>query len=336
MPYISDWMSISEACAHIAGVEGCDSISALKQLRSAYLDGKIRTDRQWKAPGTQLKVLRRDVLKIWPGPTGDASQPKPARTALAGGAIPKGAWSREQACAWHVWRDLRVVLLVGPKDGDDDDTLTVERLLKAQKKAVRSSWYKEPRTGRTVRGPGFVMFSSRAGEDYGPSFLAEMLPWPVGSIKGFERAVAKGQVTESEFHTFDPAQMMREFPAPDRNAAETVESSAKTLLADPDAKTARSSDAQVDARPPEADAAEADRKASRRKGRRPNPIWEYAKKEAMQWFDENGYPEPGDGGQARLEKHIKDRLGAHDQYPAESTIRKHVVRWIKDYRDGLA
>lgn len=90
MPYVSDWKSIPEACAHIASVEGCDAISALKQLRSAYRDGKIRTDRQWKT-GEQLKVLRRDVLKIWPGPTGEASRPKPARPTAA----QLDAWMRD-------------------------------------------------------------------------------------------------------------------------------------------------------------------------------------------------------------------------------------------------
>ena len=69
MQYTSDWMSISEACAHIQRVAGCDAISAFKQLREAYHDGKIRTDRQWKISGRdQLKILRRDVLKIWPIP----------------------------------------------------------------------------------------------------------------------------------------------------------------------------------------------------------------------------------------------------------------------------
>jgi hypothetical protein len=84
MPYISDWMSIREACAHIAGCEGCGPKSAFEQLISAYSDAKIRTDRQWKTPGEQSKVLRRDVLKIWPGPTGEASKPEPARTSPAG------------------------------------------------------------------------------------------------------------------------------------------------------------------------------------------------------------------------------------------------------------
>jgi hypothetical protein len=140
--------------------------------------------------------------------------------------VPEGPWNWQQACAWYIWRDLRVVGLVAPKDGDDDDTLTVEGLLQAQKKALRPSWYKWSRTDRTVRGAGFVMYQPRSGEVCGPSFLTEMLPKPFGSIAGFERAVAKGQVTESEFHTFDPAEMMRVFPSPDRIAAETAKTNA--------------------------------------------------------------------------------------------------------------
>jgi len=139
-----------------------------------------------------------------------------------------GPRSWQQACAWYIWRDLRVVSLVAPKDGYHD-TLTVESLLQDQKNARRPSRYRSPRTSRTVRGPGFVIFPSRAGEGYGPSFLAEMLPWPVGSIAEFERAVANGQVTESELHTVDPAEIMRVFPAPaGRIAAETAEWSAET------------------------------------------------------------------------------------------------------------
>jgi hypothetical protein len=145
MPYVSDWMSIPEACAHIASVEGCDTISALKQLRSALRDGKIRTDRQWKT-GEQVKVLRRDVLKIWSG---------------------------------------------------------------------------------------------------------------------------------------------------------------------------------------------ADGEASKRTGRRPNRIWQDMKKEAMQWLDDNGSPEPGDGGQASLEKHIADRLSQRGHYFAESTIRSHIVDWIAEFQRAL-
>jgi hypothetical protein len=99
MPYVSDWMSFRQACAHIASVEGCDSISALKQLRSACRDGKIRTDRQWKT-GEQLKVLRRDVLKIWSGPTG---HPQPPRNTRGGGQVHKRELRRaiKSAIAQH-------------------------------------------------------------------------------------------------------------------------------------------------------------------------------------------------------------------------------------------
>ena len=136
-----------------------------------------------------------------------------------------GPRSWQQACAWYIWRDLRVVSLVAPKDGYHD-TLTVESLLQAQKNARRPSRYRSPRTSRTVRGPGFVIFPSRAGEGYGPSFLAEMLPWPVGSIAEFERAVANGQVTESELHTVDPGENHARIPGtcrPDRCRNRRVE-----------------------------------------------------------------------------------------------------------------
>jgi hypothetical protein len=118
----------------------------------------------------------------------------------------------QQACAWYLWRDRRMVQLVGPTDNDDDNMLTVERLLEDQRKARRPPLYRWPRTIRPIHGPGFVMFPSRPGKVYGPEF-AEMFPPPTGSIEAFQRAVANGQVIESEFHMFDLAELMRLFPA---------------------------------------------------------------------------------------------------------------------------
>jgi hypothetical protein len=60
------------------------------------------------------------------------------------------------------------------------------------------------------------------------------------------------------------------------------------------------------------------------RGRTPKPIWEGAENEMMQWLDNNGCPEPGDGGQAALEDHITDWLAQRGYYLAESTVRAHV------------
>jgi hypothetical protein len=71
------------------------------------------------------------------------------------------------------------------------------------------------------------------------------------------------------------------------------------------------------------------------KGRIPKPIWKGAKTEALRWLADEGCPEPGDGGQTRLEEHIKDWLILSDYYPAESTVRRHVVLWIHEFRGNL-
>jgi hypothetical protein len=73
----------------------------------------------------------------------------------------------------------------------------------------------------------------------------------------------------------------------------------------------------------------------RRRGRIPKPVWNAAEAKAMQWLDDNGYPEPGDGGQAKLEKHIADWLAQRGHHPVESTIRSHVTGWIEIYRARL-
>jgi hypothetical protein len=57
-------------------------------------------------------------------------------------------------------------------------------------------------------------------------------------------------------------------------------------------------------------------------------------------LEQNGFPEPGDGGQAALERYVADVLAARGYHPAESTIRGYVRRWIDEYRgrvnQGLA
>jgi len=67
------------------------------------------------------------------------------------------------------------------------------------------------------------------------------------------------------------------------------------------------------------------------KARVPHPIWKDAGIEAMSWMNKNGRPVPGDRKQTLLETHILNWVGERDYYPAESTVRKHVVAWIEQY-----
>jgi hypothetical protein len=53
---------------------------------------------------------------------------------------------------------------------------------------------------------------------------------------------------------------------------------------------------------------------------------------AIEWLEENGFPEPGDGEQAALERYVAEVLAARGHNPAESTIRGYVRRWIDEYR----
>jgi hypothetical protein len=69
--------------------------------------------------------------------------------------------------------------------------------------------------------------------------------------------------------------------------------------------------------------------------RREAPYWAIGRKPAMDWLEQNGFPEPGDGGQADLEHYVADVLAARRYYPAESTIRGYVRRWIDEYRDRV-
>ncbi len=68
------------------------------------------------------------------------------------------------------------------------------------------------------------------------------------------------------------------------------------------------------------------------RGRRPAPYWLDAKAEVMRLLRDEGFPEPGDGGQAELERHITDWLAVKDHHPTESTVRDHVSEWIAQYR----
>jgi hypothetical protein len=64
------------------------------------------------------------------------------------------------------------------------------------------------------------------------------------------------------------------------------------------------------------------------------PFWDKARVEARKWLDEQGYPEHGDGGKAKMERHIMNWLEPRGYKAARSTIRSHVGRWIQEYRDN--
>jgi hypothetical protein len=68
---------------------------------------------------------------------------------------------------------------------------------------------------------------------------------------------------------------------------------------------------------------------------REKPFWPAAREAAMEWLTDNGCPAPNDGNQAALEKHVTIWLEDHHHEAAESTIRRHVVCWIKERRDQL-
>lgn len=68
-------------------------------------------------------------------------------------------------------------------------------------------------------------------------------------------------------------------------------------------------------------------------GRPPAAFWSDAHKLIDDWLDENGFPQPGDGNQAKLETAVQDYLSAHfDEHPSESTIRAHVKERIAEYK----
>jgi hypothetical protein len=77
------------------------------------------------------------------------------------------------------------------------------------------------------------------------------------------------------------------------------------------------------------------RKTAVRRPSRQRPFWSDAREVALDWFDENGYPQPGDGGQAKLESHIAEWLSMRGHAAAESTIREHVSAWIEEYKATL-
>jgi hypothetical protein len=73
-----------------------------------------------------------------------------------------------------------------------------------------------------------------------------------------------------------------------------------------------------------------------RRGRSEAPYWEGAHREIDNLLEENGCPQPGDGRQAELEKHIGNWLADRvEDPPSESTIRAHVKARIKLFKKKI-
>jgi hypothetical protein len=68
---------------------------------------------------------------------------------------------------------------------------------------------------------------------------------------------------------------------------------------------------------------------------REKPLWPAAHNAAVAWLIDNGYPAPGDGNQAELERYVTDWFENRGHGASEPTIRRHVVRWIKECHDEL-
>ena len=69
---------------------------------------------------------------------------------------------------------------------------------------------------------------------------------------------------------------------------------------------------------------------------RPEPRkWRLARVVAIIWLNDNGAPEPRDGNQAKLERHIAEFFVERGYDAGEATIRRHVTEWIREYRDAL-
>jgi hypothetical protein len=77
-------------------------------------------------------------------------------------------------------------------------------------------------------------------------------------------------------------------------------------------------------------------KAARNVGRRSAPYWAKYEQVILERLQEDGYPERGDGGQARLEKVVGEMMAVDgiEPLPSESTIRVHVHQCIARYRDN--
>ena len=69
---------------------------------------------------------------------------------------------------------------------------------------------------------------------------------------------------------------------------------------------------------------------TRGKGRAPAPHWDDCRVVAQTWMRDKGVPQPGDGRQAALERHITKWLDEHEHNAGKSTIRSYVGRWIEE------
>jgi len=65
------------------------------------------------------------------------------------------------------------------------------------------------------------------------------------------------------------------------------------------------------------------------------PHWGDARIEAFRRLRENPYPRRGDGGQSKLEGHMRRWLDDRGYHVAESTIRKHVRQWMDEFEQSL-
>jgi hypothetical protein len=75
--------------------------------------------------------------------------------------------------------------------------------------------------------------------------------------------------------------------------------------------------------------------AKHRPPSRKKPFWPAAREAAVEWLTDNGYPVPGDGNQAELERYVTAWLENHGHEASESAVRRHVVGWIEEYRKEL-
>jgi hypothetical protein len=72
-----------------------------------------------------------------------------------------------------------------------------------------------------------------------------------------------------------------------------------------------------------------------RTGRPSASFWDEAHVFAREWLEDRGFPAPGDGNQAELERQVTAFLADRDHHPAEGTVRRHVVNWITEYRAAV-
>ena len=68
---------------------------------------------------------------------------------------------------------------------------------------------------------------------------------------------------------------------------------------------------------------------------REKPFWPDAHRAIFEWLIDQGCPEPGDGGQANIERFTAGWLEARGHKAGETTIRRHVARCITKRRAEL-